>query len=302
MTARSPIQASRLSTSAVYPRFVSSQTEDFSLTSHLIFRQYTKAMSVLLDSRPQEQDAYDPLAGEEAFEMDDDPLAGEDDEEDPLGGSSGGEHEDGIGKRDSPVDSYATTIASAPTPLDEDESMASSIHDGQDEEDPLGGGDDRPADDEDFDPFGDYESEKRPPRSGASSMMEDTEPTLGMAGEDEEEDPFGAPTRDAGRAPTGPSPLERLAGRLSHEDDDTMVGKYSWRRFTIALPLTLIHSVSYHTQLSAHRRIQIREPTWTRYSHTYQPAHLLHPPTHLRPVLLLSRGRLVEGVLHSPGE
>ncbi|KAG8909985.1 hypothetical protein FRC00_009078 [Tulasnella sp. 408] len=179
-------------------------------------------MSVLLDSRPQEQDIYDPLAGEEAFEMDDDPLAGED-EEDPLGGSGGGEHEDGIGKRDSPVDSYANKSASATTPLDEDETMASSIHDGQDEEDPLGGGDDRPADDEEFDPFGDYESEKRPPRSEASSMLEDTEPTMGMAGDEDEEDPFGAPTRDAGRTATGPSPLERLAGRLSHEDDDTMV-------------------------------------------------------------------------------
>src|ERR1700760_4662093 len=98
-------------------------------------------MSVLLDARPQEQDTYDPLADAEAFEMDDDPLAGEDEEQDPLGGNDG----DDTRERDSPINSRATTTtALSTTSLDEDETMGSSIHD--DEEDPLGGGDDRRAD------------------------------------------------------------------------------------------------------------------------------------------------------------
>ncbi|KAG8948253.1 hypothetical protein FRC04_009891 [Tulasnella sp. 424] len=178
-------------------------------------------MSVLLNARPQEQETYDPLADAEAFEMDDDPLAGEDEEQDPLGGNDG----DDTRERDSLINSRAsTTTALSTASLDEDETMGSSMHDGQDdEEDPLGGGDDRRADDDEVDPFGDFESEPRPPQSGGSSMLDDSEGNGGLGGDDEDEDdPFGPPTRDADRTAEGPSPLERLASRLSHEEDASM--------------------------------------------------------------------------------
>ncbi|KAG8978523.1 hypothetical protein FRB90_008413, partial [Tulasnella sp. 427] len=150
--------------------------------------------------------------------MDEDPLAGEDDEqEDPLGGSDG----------------EAGRSRSATTPRDDDTSMASSTRgdDDDDDEDPLGGGDDLPVEEDDVDPFGEFESERRPSSrpSAASSIMDESEQTLGNLEDDEEEDPFGPPKRASDRTATGPSPLERLASRLSDEDDVSMGGAGSSR-------------------------------------------------------------------------